>query len=243
MGVIGRVGGIDEQELLGRVGLGCCHQRSHRVFQEAALCCGIRLGRHHLRPLPDKADPAQQARHRVRRVGQAEPLRHKAADRLGHEIEPGREFGRQFLRLRRARHRSMAHIGQALDPGTALRRVEAHVLAHRLGVDEQRLRNPLGRPAVVEQQQRVHPPVCRTVRLATHHRQKVGPVRGGQHSTSHAPQQISPARLAASRFPPRRGLSVRRRVRAHAAALRSCCEYGPRTGPSPATVVRRKTRR
>ncbi len=47
MRVVGRMGGIDRQQLLGRIGLGGGHQRPQRAVQESALGRRVRLGGHH----------------------------------------------------------------------------------------------------------------------------------------------------------------------------------------------------
>lgn len=185
MGVVGGVGGVHEEPRSGRVCLGLRHQRQQRVMQEGPLRVGVGLGRHHLRPLPDEADPAQEARHRVRRVGQAEADRDETAHCLGGEGDPSREFGRQRRHLRLAQHRHVPDIGQALHPGPAAQRLEPAVRAHRLGVDEQRLRHPLGRPAAAEQQQRVHPPAHRAVPLPAQRRRVPGTVLSGQYGARH----------------------------------------------------------
>ena len=69
VGVVGRVGCIDEVERLLRVGGGLGHQGGERVLEEGPLRPGIGLGGDAPWPLPDKAHAAQQLGHRVRRVG------------------------------------------------------------------------------------------------------------------------------------------------------------------------------
>ncbi len=63
---------------------------------------------------------------------------------------------------------------------------QAAMLAHRLGIDEQRFGNALGWPVVVQQQQHIHATVHRAVDLPTHHRQQVGSLFRRQYRTGNA---------------------------------------------------------
>ena len=170
---IGRVGRIHEQQHRGRIGLGFGHQRQQRPLQESFLRGGIGLGRHHLRPLPDKADPAQQLGHRILRVVAPEALLDKAAHRLGRLVEPARQLRLQDRHLRLVERRGLPLIGQMPDPGAAAGGVQAPMRVHRLGLDKQRLGHALGRPAVIKQQQSVQPTMHRAVQLPAHQGQEI----------------------------------------------------------------------
>ena len=106
----------------------------------------------------------------------------------------GVQLGLQRIELRLAQCRLAAFVVQPLQPGDAGGLIQPTVLAHRLGVDEQRIRHPLHRPAVVQQQQRVHPPMHRARRVTAHHPKQVRPVRRGENRSAHGRIESEPIR-------------------------------------------------
>ena len=83
-----------------------------------------------------------------------------------------------------------ALILQPFDPGDAGRLTQPAVFERGLGVDEENLRDLLGGPAIVEQQQRVRAAAHRTRRLPAHHQKQVRPVLGREKLSAHAAERI-----------------------------------------------------
>lgn len=178
----------------GRAARGCPGDQATTAARRQAALSSTRRARSLAASRQSRSGPAGVPSRAVCRSGRSAPSQSRTALAVR---QSRREFRGQFPRLHLARNRCMTGIAQALDPSTALRRMK--LPCWRTASASMNNASAACRPAVIGQQQRVHPPMRRAVRLATHPRPEINPVRRRQQRISHEPQRISPARGEASR--------------------------------------------
>lgn len=148
---------------------------------------GVGLRRHAFGLLEHEAELPEQAGHGMHRVGHAKDSLDLRADGLGRLRHLVRHPRGQRRPLVRRQTRDTPSIGEALHASSPLIEGEPAMLAHRTLVKIEGHRDPMGRPAIIKQQQHVHPAMHGAVHLPTHQRQEMRPVLGGEKLPGHPP--------------------------------------------------------